>query len=95
MPDVKPKIKHSQHPRALIYSNHVVTLAEAVILTGKSRTAIMLAIQTGKITGRPSFTGGEWLVVYTSLIDHYGLRYGIWENVISGSQQPLPETTAG
>lgn len=52
----------------------VVTIQEAVILTGMSRTAIFN--QIGKsLRGRPSITeGGTWLVVVSDLRKHYGIK---------------------
>lgn len=49
----------------------VVTLAESLVITGKSRTAVINAVVGGKVKGRRSLTGGEWLIDLTSLVAYY------------------------
>lgn len=50
----------------------VVTLSEAVVMFGKSVTAIKQAIYTHKVDARLSFTGGTWIITLESLIRRYG-----------------------
>lgn len=85
-----PVARYPLSPESLRYSNHAVTLSEAVILTGMSRTAVLNALHTGKVKGRGSFTGGDWLIDYHSLIRHYPLKEDVWQSVQSGSQLVLP-----
>lgn len=50
----------------------VLTLSEASVMWGKSETALRVAMWKGQISGRKSFTGGNILISYLSLVDHYG-----------------------
>lgn len=58
-------------PHPLQTLRDVCTLAEATILAGKSRSTLLNAIHTGRMQGRPSITGGDWLVDIRSLIKAY------------------------
>lgn len=49
----------------------VVTLGEATVLSGKSRTALINAVVRERLVGRRSITGGEWLIELQSLIEVY------------------------
>lgn len=50
----------------------VVTLSEACVLFGKKRNSLKNAVLTHKLQARRSFTGGDWLITLSSLINKYG-----------------------
>lgn len=50
----------------------VMTVREASLMWGKSETAIFHAIYRKHISGRKSFTGGDWIISRHSMIAHYG-----------------------
>lgn len=50
----------------------MVTLAEAAYMWGKSTTAIHTAYLKKQISGRKSFTGGDIMISYHSIVKHYG-----------------------
>lgn len=50
----------------------MVTLTEACYIWDKSPTAMRHAWWKGHISGRKSFTGGEILFAYHSIVKHYG-----------------------
>lgn len=75
MPDLLTQIYLAQQSSwAKQYCWRVVTLAEAEEITGVTRTPLLLALQKGKITGRKSLTGGEWLIDLHSLLTKYPAR---------------------
>lgn len=67
MPDFQHKCRFTDETLV-----STVTLSEACHMWQKSETAMMFALMSGKIKGRRSFTGGEWLLSRVSLVKRYG-----------------------
>lgn len=50
----------------------VVTLPEACLLWGKSRSTLIMALAKMQIRGRRSLTDGSWLITFESMERRYG-----------------------
>jgi hypothetical protein len=50
----------------------LLTVPEVCLLWGKTPKSVMMALYTGRLSGRPSVTGGSWLVELTSVFKLWG-----------------------
>ncbi len=59
----------------------VITLAEAIVMWGKSRTAFINQIEKGRIASRRAVSGGTRLLVVADIIKLYGQpkKFDVWE----------------